>query len=41
MTLEKPDGDGVRSVRDLAMLSVLVDCGLRRAELSVLTVQDL
>src|SRR5207302_788391 len=39
--LAKADGDGVRSVRDLAMLSVLVGCGLRRADLSALTVEDL
>ena len=39
--LEKADGDDLRSVRDLAMLSVLVGCGLRRAELSALSVEDL
>jgi integrase len=33
--------DHLRSVRDVAMISVLVDCGLRRAELSALTVEDL
>ena len=31
----------LRSARDLAMISVLVGCGLRRAELSALTVEDL
>jgi len=39
--LEKADGDDLRSVRDLAMISVLVGCGLRRAELAALTVEDL
>jgi site-specific recombinase XerC len=32
LLLEKADGDDLRSVRDLAMISVLVGCGLRRAE---------
>ena len=41
LLLEKADGDDLRSVRDLAMISVLVGCGLRRAELSALTVEDL
>jgi len=41
LLLEKADGDDLRSVRDLAMISVLVSCGLRRAELSALTVVDL
>ena len=40
-SLEEADGDDLRSVRDLAMISVLVGCGLRRAELSALTVEDL
>jgi integrase len=31
----------LRSARDLAMISVLVGCVLRRAELSALTVEDL
>jgi site-specific recombinase XerC len=39
--LQKADGDDLRSVRDLAMISVLVGCGLRRAELSALKVEDL
>src|SRR6202161_206895 len=39
--LQKADGDDLRSVRDLAMISVLVGCGLRRAELSALSVEDL
>ncbi|HEY6849420.1 MAG TPA: tyrosine-type recombinase/integrase [Terracidiphilus sp.] len=41
LSLEEADGDDLRSVRDLAMISVLVGCGLRRAELSALTVEDL
>src|SRR5580704_5915577 len=40
LLLEKADGDDLR-VRDLAMISVPVGCGLRRAELSALTVEDL
>ena len=41
LLLEKADGDDLRSVRDLAMISVLIGCGLRRAELSALTVEEL
>jgi site-specific recombinase XerD len=41
LLLEKADGDDLRSARDLAMISVLVGCGLHRAEFSALTVQDL
>jgi site-specific recombinase XerC len=39
LLLEKADGDSLRSARDLAMISVLVGCGLRWAELSALTVR--
>src|SRR6185503_9119140 len=39
--LQQADGDGLRSARDLAMLSLLVGCGVRRAELSALRVEDL
>lgn len=39
--LQAADGEGLRSVRDLAMISVLLGCGLRRAELSGLEVDDL
>jgi integrase len=41
LLLEKANGDDLRSARDLSMISVLVGCGLRRAELSALTVEDL
>jgi site-specific recombinase XerD len=40
MLLEKADGKDLRSIRDRAMISVLLDCGLRRAELSALKVDD-
>jgi integrase len=41
LLLEKANGDDLLSAHDLAMLSVLVGCGLRRAKLSALTVEDL
>jgi integrase len=41
MLLEKADGEDLRSLRDLAMISVLLGCWLRRAELSALKVDDL
>jgi len=41
LLLEKADGNDLRSARDLAMISVLVGCGLRRVELSALAVEDL
>lgn len=39
--LEKSDGDGLRSIRDVAMISILLGCGLRRAELSGLRKEDI
>lgn len=41
LLLENTDGNDLRSARDLAMLSVLVGCGLRRADLSALKVENL
>ena len=40
LLLEKTDGEDLRSLRDFAMISVLLGCGLRRAELSALLVED-
>src|ERR1700676_2268751 len=36
LLLEKADGESLRSVRDVAMISILLGCGLRRAELASL-----
>jgi hypothetical protein len=41
LLLQNTDGDDLRSLRDLAMVAVLLGCGLRRAELSALEVEDL
>ena len=41
MLLESTEGRDLRSLRDLAMISTLLGCGLRRAELSALKVDDL
>src|SRR5581483_895548 len=40
LLLEKADGEDLRSLRDVAMIAVLLGCGLRRAELSSLQVED-
>jgi site-specific recombinase XerD len=32
MLLEKSDGESLRCTRDVAMISILLGCGLRRAE---------
>ncbi len=41
LLLEKSDGDSLRSIRDVAMISILLGCGLRRAELSGLRKEDI
>src|SRR6201996_7967716 len=41
LLLEKADGEDLRSLRDVAMIAVLLGCGLRRAELSSLEVEDM
>jgi site-specific recombinase XerD len=41
LLLQKADGEDLRSLRDLAMMAVLLGCGLRRAELSSLEVEDI
>ena len=38
--LEKSDGATLRSNRDLAMIAILLGCGLRRAELASLRMED-
>jgi site-specific recombinase XerC len=40
LLLEKSDGESLRSTRDVAMISVLLGCGLRRAELASLRKED-
>jgi site-specific recombinase XerC len=39
--LEVVDGEGLRSIRDVAMISILLGCVLRRAELSALRKKDI
>jgi len=41
LILQNADGVDLRSLRDLSMMAVLLGCGLRRAELSALEVEDL
>ena len=41
LLLKTADGEDLRSIRDLAMMAVLLGCGLRRAELSALEVADM
>ena len=41
LLLEKSDGESLRSVRDVAMMSILLGCGLRRAELAGLRKEDI
>jgi site-specific recombinase XerC len=41
LLLEQANGEDLRSIRDLAMMAVLLGCGLRRAELSALKAEDM
>jgi len=41
LLLLNADGKDLRSIRDLVMVAVLLGCGLRRAELSALKVEDM
>jgi site-specific recombinase XerC len=41
LLLETSDGESLRSIRDVAMMSILVGCGLRRAELAALRKEDI
>lgn len=41
LLLEKTDGEGLRNKRDLAMVAILLGCGLRRAELASLRKDDI
>jgi integrase len=41
LLLEKADGEGLRSVRDVAMIAIRLGCGLRRAELASLRKEDI
>jgi site-specific recombinase XerD len=40
LLLEKSDGESLRSMRDFAMIAVLLGCGLRGAELASLRKDD-
>jgi site-specific recombinase XerD len=39
--LKNADGSGLRNVRDVAMIAILLGCGLRRAELAALRKEDI
>jgi len=41
LLLQKANGKGLRQVRDVAMIAILLGCGLRRAELSALRREDI
>jgi len=41
LLVDQSDGEGLRNKRDCAMISILLRCGLRRAELAALKINDL
>jgi site-specific recombinase XerD len=41
LLLETSDGESLPSIRDVAMISILLGCGLRRAELAALRKEDI
>lgn len=41
LLLEIADGEDLRSIRDLAMMAVLLGCGWRPAELAALEMEDM
>jgi site-specific recombinase XerC len=41
LLVDKSDGDGLRNKRDFAMISNFLGCGLRRAELAALNIDDI
>src|ERR1700677_2940336 len=41
LLLEEANGQGLRHVRDVAMIAILLGCGLRRAELSALRREEI
>ena len=41
LLVDKSDGNGLRNKRDFAMISILLGCGLRRAELAGLKIDDI
>jgi integrase len=41
LLVDKSDGDGLRNKRDFAMISILLGCGLRRAELAASNIDDI
>jgi site-specific recombinase XerC len=40
LLLEKADGEGLRNIQDVAMIAILLGCGLRRAELASLRKEE-
>jgi len=41
LLLERADEEGLRGIRDVAMIAILLGCGLRRAELAALRQEDI